>query len=114
MKKSSPIYCVTAGDPKKLVKPVVWTVLTNLSLFSFALLAILVTSIFSWFAGETDSLDMKRLWLVWGGMVLMAVVLYFLERKATHATYHDGYATSAGGRARLAEHIRKLPPGVSS
>lgn len=111
MKKSSPIYCVTAGDPKKLVKPVVWTVLTNLSLFSFALLAILVINIFSWFAGETDSLDMKRLWLVWSGMVLIAVVLYFLERKAAHAAYHDGYATSAGGRARLAEHIRRLPLG---
>lgn len=29
----------------------------------------------------------------------------------THATFHDGYATSADGRIRLAEHIRKLPLG---
>jgi len=111
MKKSNSIYQVTAGDPKKLVKPVVWTVFTNLSLFSFGLLATLVTDVFSWFAGETASLDMKRMLLVWGGMVLIAVVLYFFERKATHATYHDGYDTSAGGRVRLAEHIRKLPLG---
>lgn len=111
MKKTNPIYQVTAGDPKKMVKPVVWTVLTNLSLFSFALLAVIVTSIFSWFAGETPVLDIKNLWLVWGGMVLVSVILFFLERKATHATYHDGYDTSAGGRVRLAEHIRKLPLG---
>lgn len=111
MKKTNPIYQVTAGNPKKLVKPVVWTVLTNLSLFSFALLAIIVTSIFSWFAGETPTLDIMYLWLIWGGMVLVSVILYSLVRKSTHATYHDGYETSAGGRVRLAEHIRKLPLG---
>lgn len=35
MKKTNPIYQVTAGNPKKLKKPVIWTVVTNINLFSF-------------------------------------------------------------------------------
>ena len=111
MKKTNPIYQVTAGNPKKLKKPVIWTVVTNINLFSFMFLALFVITIYSFFAGDAGSLDIKTLWLSWGGILATSVVVYILERKATHATFHDGYATSADGRIRLAEHIRKLPLG---
>lgn len=111
MKKTNPIYQVTAGNPNKLKKPVIWTVVTNVNLFSFMFLALFVITIYSFFAGDTGSLDIKTLWLSWGGILITSIVVYILERKAIHATFHDGYATSADGRIRLAEHIRKLPLG---
>ena len=55
--------------------------------------------------------SLRILWMVWGGMAVFAIVLYFFERKAVHATYHDGYDASAKGRVQLAEHIRTLPLG---
>lgn len=70
VKKAGSLYCITAGNPTKVIKPAVWTVLA-----------------------------------------VFAIVLYFFERKAVHATYHDGYDASAKGRVQLAEHIRKLPLG---
>ena len=112
MKKTNFLYCITAGNPKKVVKPVVWTVLADLlNLFPFGLLTLAVTSIYLFFGGTIETLDIKKLWMLWGGMVVLAILLYLFERKATHATYHDGYAASAAGRVQLAEHIRKLPLG---
>ena len=102
----------TAGNPKKLIKPVVWTVLADLvNLFPFGCLTLVVSSIYLYFGGTSDTLNTKQLWLVWGGMVILAIILYLFERKAVHATYHDGYDASAKGRVQLAEHIRKLPLG---
>ena len=98
MKKAGSLYCITAGNPKKVIKPVVWTVLA-------------VSSIYLYFGGTSDNIDVRILWMVWGGMAVFAIVLYFFERKAVHATYHDGYDASAKGRVQLAEHIRKLPLG---
>lgn len=111
MKKTSPIYQITAGDPGKVRKPVFWTVLTNINLFSFAFMALFITTIYDYFSNEGAGLDIKKMWVSWIGILFVAVCFYFLERKATHATYHDGYEASAGGRIRLAEHIRKLPLG---
>lgn len=111
MKKTNPVYRITAGDPGKIKKPVVWTVLANINLFSFAFMALFITTIYEYFSNEEVGLDIKKMWLSWLGILLVAVCFYILERKATHATYHDGYETSAGGRIRLAEHIRKLPLG---
>ena len=37
MKKTGSLYCITAGNPKKVIKPVVWTVLADLvNLFRLA------------------------------------------------------------------------------
>lgn len=109
MKKTNALYCITAGNPKKLIKPVVWTVFADLvNLFPFCLLALVVGSIYLYFGGTSETLDVKRLWFVWVGMVILAIILYIFERKAVHATYHDGYDASARGRVQLAEHIRKL------
>lgn len=112
MKKTSSLYCITAGNPKKVIKPVVWTVLADLvNLFPFGLLTLAVSSIYLYFGGTLESLDIRTLWIIWGGMAVLAIILYFFERKAVHATYHDGYDASAKGRVQLAEHIRKLPLG---
>lgn len=112
MKKTNSLYCVTAGNPKKVVKPVVWTVLANLlNLFPFGLLTLAVTSIYLFFGGKMETLNIRNIWILWSGMTVIAVILYFFERKAAHATYHDGYDASATGRVKLAEHIRKLPLG---
>lgn len=112
MKKTGSLYCITAGNPRKVIKPVVWTVLADLvNLFPFGLLTLAVGSIYLYFGGTLESLDIRTLWMVWGGMAILAIILYFFERKAVHATYHDGYDASAKGRVQLAEHIRKLPLG---
>ena len=112
MKKAGSLYCITAGNPKRVIKPVVWTVLADLvNLFPFGLLTLAVSSIYLYFGGTSDNIDVRILWRVWGGMAVFAIVLYFFERKAVHATYHDGYDASAKGRVQLAEHIRKLPLG---
>lgn len=111
MKKTNPIYRVTAGNPRKLKKPVLWTVATNVNLLSFMFLALFIITIYSFFAGNSGPLELKTLWVAWGGIVVTSMIVYILERKATHATFHDGYAASADGRIRLAEHIRQLPLG---
>ena len=87
MKKTNALYCITAGNPKKLIKPVVWTVLADLvNLFPFGCLTLVVSSIYLYFGGTSDTLNTKQLWLVWGGMVILAIILYLFERKAVHAT----------------------------
>ena len=75
MKKTNPIYQVTAGNPKKLKKPVIWTVVTNINLFSFMFLALFVITIYSFFAGDAGSLDIKTLWLSWGGILATSMTV---------------------------------------
>ena len=87
MKKTGSLYCITAGNPKKVIKPVVWTVLADLvNLFPFGLLTLAVSSIYLYFGGTLESLDIRTLWIVWGGMAVLAIILYFFERKTVHAT----------------------------
>ena len=112
MKKHNSIYYVTAGNPKKLLKPVIWTVIANLAnLVPFGLLTFVVIYIYSFFSGDILNFDINRLWMVCAGLLVFMIILYFFERMANHATYHDGYEASASGRVDLAEHIRKLPLG---
>ena len=60
MKKSGALYCITAGNPKKVIKPVIWTVLADLvNLFPFGLLAVAVSSIYLYFGGTLENLDIR-------------------------------------------------------
>ena len=112
MKKRNAVYCVTAGHPKKIVRSVILTVLANFgNLIPVGFLTLAVLSLYSYFGGASEVLDLHQLWMVWGAMGIAAVVLYFLELAANHATYYGGYAAGAQGRVDLAEHIRKLPLG---
>lgn len=60
MKKAGSLYCITAGNPKKVIKPVVWTVLADLvNLFPFGLLTLAVSSIYLYFGGTSDNIDVR-------------------------------------------------------
>ena len=112
MKKRNAVYCVTTGHPKKIVRSVILTVLANFgNLIPVGFLTLAVLSLYSYFGGASEVLDLRHLWTVWGATGIAAVVLYFLELAANHATYYGGYAAGAQGRVDLAEHIRKLPLG---
>ena len=112
MRKNSAIYCMTAGHPKKIVKAVILNVLSNLAnLVPVGFLTLSVIMIYQYFSGTTGVLDVKHMWEIWIVMAAAAVILYFLELAASHATYFGGYDAGADGRVELAEHIRKLPLG---
>lgn len=101
---------ITCNEPKRLIKPVIWNVLANLSnLFSFVFLASIIDQIYNYFS--TKTVDPVSMWLAWGGMVLFFVITYILENIACKYTFRDGFWASAKGRIKLAEHIRKLPLG---
>lgn len=112
MNSKNAIYCVTAGHPKKIIKSVILNIIANLgNLIPIGFLTLAVVSIYEHFSGNNAVLDVKRLWILCAAMLAAAVVLYFLELAANHATYYGGYAAGAEGRTELAEHIRKLPLG---
>lgn len=101
---------ITCNEPKRLVKPVIWNALANLSnLLPFWCLAYIVSQLYGYFTDGT--LNQTSLWMAWGGMAVCFIVTWLLENIACKLTYRDGYAASADGRVKLAEHIRKLPLG---
>lgn len=104
---------VTAGNPKKMVKPILWSVLANLAnIFPFGCLTLAVSMIYSYYSNHQQiPLNIPGLWLSWGGMVAFLIVVYLCEVMAYRSTFRNTYAASAEGRANLAEHIRKLPLG---
>lgn len=103
---------ITAGDPKKMLKPILWAVLANLvNMFPFGCMAAAVSMIYAYYSKEQPSLNMQGLWLAWGGMVLFLVLVFLCERMSYRSTYRSAYESSADGRTHLAEHMRKLPLG---
>lgn len=103
---------ITAGDPKKMLKPILWAVLANLAnIFPFGCMAAAVSMIYAYYAKEQPSLNTQGLWLAWGGMVLFLILVFLCERMSYRATYRGAYESSAEGRTHLAEHMRKLPLG---
>lgn len=104
------LRAITCNEPKRLIKPVLWNVLANLSnLISFVFLASIIEQIYDYFM--TGSINPASMWRAWGGMVLLFISTYFLENTACKFTFRDGFKASANGRIKLAEHIRKLPLG---
>ncbi|MGG3869664.1 ABC transporter ATP-binding protein [Brevibacillus laterosporus] len=103
---------ITAGEPKKIWKPILWAVLANLvNMFPFGCMAAAVSMIYAYYSTEQSSLNMQSLWLVWGGMVVFLVLVFLFERTSYRSTYRSAYESSADGRTHLAEHMRKLPLG---
>lgn len=101
---------ITCHEPRRLVKPVLWNALANLSnLLPFLCLAVIVDQIYGYYL--TGDLDTAALWRDWALMLLCFVLTWVLENVACKVTYRDGFMASADGRVRLAEHIRKLPLG---
>jgi len=103
---------ITAGNPRSLIKPVLYTTLANLiGLLPFVLLVEAIRIIFAPFIHPQETLNISRLWLICGGMGLGLLLLYVMEIPAFRAQFRNSASAAAEGRAQLAEHLRKLPLG---
>lgn len=103
---------ITVGRPKKLIKPIFFTVLVNLvNVVPFMLSIETVRIIFNSFANPETGLDTSRLWMIIGILFAYMIIMFLAEKPAYRSTYRDAYDISASGRASLAEHLRKLPLG---
>ena len=103
---------ITAGHPEKLVKPVAYTILANIiGMLPFCLAIAAIQIIFKPFVTPGTTLDIAKLWMVVGALVLSMLIMFLAEIPAYRHAYRDAYMTAAEGRANLAEHMRKLPLG---
>lgn len=103
---------ITVGQPRKLIKPIGFTILTNIvNIVPFMLSIETVRIIFNSFAQPGNALDSGRLWKIIGMLFAYMIVMFFAEKPAYRHSYRDAYDISAAGRASLAEHLRKLPLG---
>ncbi|RUT55446.1 ABC transporter family protein [Clostridium botulinum] len=103
---------ITAGHPEKLVKPVAYTILANIiGMLPFGLAIAAIQIIFKSFVTPGTTLDIAKLWMVVGALVLSMLIMFLAEIPAYRHAYRDAYMTAAEGRANLAEHMRKLPLG---
>ncbi|MDR0730667.1 MAG: ABC transporter ATP-binding protein/permease [Treponema sp.] len=116
------LYYISAGQPKRLFKPILAALIADLcQMFPFGFAALVVGRLYAYYAanngatinGEDSggSLDWKTIWLYCGLMLVSVVALFFGERFSYRASYRGAYQSSAAGRAALAEHMRKLPLG---
>ncbi len=104
---------VTTGNPRKLVRPVVRSLVANAaSAAPFALAAAAVSTIYEFYNGAAPVFPIGSLWLICGLMVVSMLLLYIGETLAYRSTFRSAYLVSAEGRTQLAEHLRKLPLGT--
>ncbi|ABS34022.1 ABC transporter ATP-binding protein [Clostridium botulinum] len=103
---------ITAGHPEKLVKPGAYTILANIiGMLPFGLAIAAIQIIFKPFVTPGTTLDIAKLWMVVGALILSMLIMFLAEIPAYRHAYRDAYMTAAEGRANLAEHMRKLPLG---
>ncbi|MHA6482390.1 ABC transporter ATP-binding protein [Paenibacillus sp. strain BS8-2] len=103
---------ITGGNPRMLIKPVMYTSFANLAgILPFALLVLAAQFIFEPFLHPGTPLNTAGLWWVCGGMGASLLLSFALERLAFRAQYRSAFEAAASGRARLAEHLRRLPLG---
>jgi len=103
---------ITAGDPGKLVKPVFFTVLSDLlNIVPVVLVIAAVGMIFEPFIHPGAPMNIAGLWWVSAALLLFMIVIFLGEVGAYRASYRGAYAVAAEGRAALAEHLRRLPLG---
>jgi len=103
---------ITAGNPRKLVKPVFFTVLSDLlNIVPVVLVIVAVGLIFEPLIHPGAPMNIAGLWRVSAALLLFMVVIFLGEVGAYRASYRGAYAVAAEGRAALAEHLRRLPLG---
>lgn len=108
----SMLHNITVGNPKMLIKPVVYTTLANLvGILPFILLVEVARLIFQPFTSSGVEMDFARLWWVCAGLGVSIVFLYLCELPAYRAQFRGAYSAAVDGRTRLAEHVRKLSLG---
>ena len=106
------LYHITAGIPGRLVKPVLFVLLSNLiNVVPFILIIRAAGILFAAFADPEIPMDITGLWWICGLLSVYMAVIFFGERPAYRSCYRQAYQMAAEGRANLAEHIRKLPLG---
>ena len=103
---------ITVGQPGKLIKPIGFTIMSNIvNVVPFMLSIETVRIIFDSFAYPEKGLDTGRLWIIIGALFAYMIIMFFAEKPAYRHSYRDAYDISASGRSSLAEHLRKLPLG---
>lgn len=103
---------ITVGHPKKLLRPVVFTLLSNIvNIIPFVLVIQAVKVIFDTFSASNGVLDTTTLWWSCGALAVSMIVIFLAERPAYRTCYREAYAVAAEGRTELAEHLRKIPLG---
>lgn len=105
-------YNITAGNPSKLIKPIVWTIISNIiNILPFALVIIAIQIIYSYYAALDATLNISALWGICITLAVSILVMFLGEIPSYKTTYMRAYSVAADGRANLAEHLRKLPLG---
>ncbi|MHB9291217.1 ABC transporter ATP-binding protein/permease [Hollandina sp. SP2] len=106
------LYYISAGQPRRLVKPIIAAFIADLcQIAPFGFAALAVGRLYEYYAAFSNFLDWKNLWLLCGLMLTAVGVHFWGERFSYRASYRGAYESSAAGRAALAEHLRKLPLG---
>ncbi|KNF09008.1 ABC transporter ATP-binding/permease protein [Gottschalkia purinilytica] len=105
------LYNITAGNPKKLRKPIILSIISNIiNILPFALAIQAMKIIFESFS-TGEAIDIHKLWLTCGRLILSMILMFLGEIPAYKSSYRGAYMVAAEGRAKLAEHLRKLPLG---
>ncbi|WP_027624587.1 ABC transporter ATP-binding protein [Clostridium lundense] len=105
-------YNITGGKPKKLIKPIVFTILANIiNMLPFGLAVWALQIFFEPFVTPGTILNTTKLWIVFIALLISMGIMFIAEIPAYRYSYRDAYMTAAEGRAGLAEHLRKLPIG---
>ncbi|MCG7317855.1 ABC transporter ATP-binding protein [Brevibacillus laterosporus] len=108
----SMLHNITVGNPRTLIKPVIYTTLANVvGILPFILLVEAARLIFQPFTSPGVEMDFVRLWWVCAGLGVSIVFLYLCELPAYRAQFRGAYNAAVDGRTRLAEHVRKLSLG---
>ncbi|NKQ22343.1 ABC transporter ATP-binding protein [Brevibacillus laterosporus] len=108
----SMLHNITVGNPRTLIKPVIYTTMANVvGILPFILLVEAARLIFQPFTSSGIEMDFVRLWWVCAGLGVSIVFLYLCELPAYRAQFRGAYNAAVDGRTRLAEHVRKLSLG---
>jgi len=103
---------ITVGQPKKLIKPIGFTILLNfVNVIPFMFSLKIIQILFAYYANPTAGLDTRQIWTIIIAMFAYMLVMFFAEKPAYRSSYRDAYEISASGRASLADLWRKLPLG---
>lgn len=108
----SMLHNITVGNPRTLIKPVIYTTLANVvGILPFIISVEAARLIFQPFTSPGVEMDFVRLWWVCAGLGVSIVFLYLCELPAYRAQFRGAYNAAVDGRTRLAEHVRKLSLG---
>ncbi|GAA0126841.1 ABC transporter ATP-binding protein [Clostridium sp. CTA-19] len=106
------LYTITAGNPKNMIKPVLWEVATEIiNMIPFACITIIINIIYEYHAKEIQELNFNILWIAFSIMIIFFLIVFICKRKSYRAIVSSAYKTSTQGRIKIAEHLRKLPLG---